>query len=192
MKKISYNSPVILTYAFICLVFTVLNVVSAGWLNAHILALPGSIFARPSLSPHLITYIFGHAGFSHFAGNTILLLLVGPIAEEKYGSKRLIIMMLSTAILTGVVNSILFKSGLIGASGIVFLLIILSAFTSMKDKKVPLSLILVVICYLGQEIFNGIFANDEVSQFAHIFGGIMGLFWGFFYARRGIPSSSSK
>ena len=34
-------------------------------------------------------YIFGHASFSHFFGNVSILLLLGPIVEERFGSKLL-------------------------------------------------------------------------------------------------------
>ncbi|MDY4507258.1 MAG: rhomboid family intramembrane serine protease [Candidatus Faecousia sp.] len=33
------------------------------------------------------THVFGHVGFDHFLGNAMCLLLIGPMLEEKYGSK---------------------------------------------------------------------------------------------------------
>jgi len=71
--------------------------------------------------------------------------------------------------------------GIMGASGIVFMLIVLSAFTNIQQGKIPLTLILVVICYLGNEVLTGVLSTDNISQFGHIAGGIMGMIWGFIY-----------
>ncbi|MDE6785064.1 MAG: rhomboid family intramembrane serine protease, partial [Ruminococcus sp.] len=90
----------------------------------------------------------------------------------------------TTAIITAVINGLFFSYGIIGASGIVFMLIILSSFANAEKGKIPLSLILVAICYLGTEVFNGIFAKDNISQFAHIAGGVMGIIWGLIMQNR--------
>lgn len=177
-NKISYNSPVILSFVIICAVIYLLDVITNT-------AVSNFLALRKALSFQLVTYIFAHSGLEHLTGNMTLLLLVGPVAEEKYGSKNLLLMIFSTSIISGVLNCLLFHTGILGASGIVFLMIILSAFTNFEKGKIPLTLILVVIFYLGNEIVNGIFASDNVSQFGHIAGGIMGLFWGFFYIYSG-------
>ena len=73
-----------------------------------------------------------------------------------------------------------YPHALIGASGIVFMMIILSAFTNVKKGEIPLSLLLVAAIYLGREIVSA-FTPDSVSQFGHIMGGLFGLFWGIYY-----------
>lgn len=184
--KLSYNSPVILTFAAICLISLVL-----GWItklgSTRLLFVcygHGSIL-NPLTYVRAITYVFGHADFSHFAGNMALLLLIGPIVEERYGSWNLAIMMLVTAIAGGVLNTLFFSTGILGASGIVFMLIILSAFGNMKKGEIPLTLILVAAIYLGREIYSGIAVVDSVSHFGHICGGVSGLSFGtWFYIKR--------
>ena len=57
---------------------------------------------------------------------------------------------------------------LLGASGVVFALILLSSFTSMKEGEIPLTFILVAALYIGQQIYQGIFVNDNVSNLTHI------------------------
>ncbi len=172
--KISYNSPVVLSYVIVCAVLLLLNYLTLGMVN-NLLVL------RKAFSLRLVTYIFAHADISHLTGNMTLMLLVGPVAEEKYGSKNLLIMIFSTAVISGFLNCLLFHTGILGASGIVFMMIILSAFTNFEKGKIPLSLILVVIFYLGNEILAGLFESDNISQFGHIAGGIMGLVWGFYH-----------
>jgi len=55
-----------------------------------------------------------------------------------------------TALVTGLVQFIFFPhSALLGASGIVFMMIVLSSFTESRGGGIPITLILVVIFYLG-------------------------------------------
>lgn len=172
--KISYNSPVVLTFVLLCSLLLAVNTLTAGAVNKFLML-------KSALSPQLLTYIFAHADISHLTGNMMLMLLVGPVVEEKYGSGRLVLMILVTAALSGFLNAVLFHVAIIGASGIVFMMIVLSAFTNIQSGKIPLSLILVVICYLGNEILTGVLTTDDVSQFGHIAGGVMGLIFGFIF-----------
>ena len=61
----------------------------------------------------------------------------------------------------------------------VFAFILLSSVTSFKEGEIPLTFILVAVIYLGQQIFEGIFAQDNISNMAHIIGGIVGAVMGF-------------
>ena len=186
LKKLHYNSPVVLTYAVICVAMLVLNYITLGWLNNNLLA----CYGHPSLINPLtyvraVLHVTGHAGWDHLFNNMILLLLVGPAVEERYGSPNLVIMIVCNAIITAVVNGIFFSTGLIGASGVVFMMIILSAFTNMQKGKIPITLILVSLMYLGRELSNAITSpNDGISQMAHIVGGVVGLFFGFYYYKK--------
>ena len=53
-------------------------------------------------------------------------------------------------------------------------MIILSSVTCVKDDKIPLTLIVIVILYLGEQIADGLFVKDNISQLTHIVGGICG------------------
>ena len=181
--KLTYNCPVVLTYAAVCLVMLGVDWLTQGWLNKHVMVCYGHpSWLDPMSYVRCVTYFFGHSGWSHYASNMLLMLLVGPVVEEKYGSGNLAFMIVITGIASGIVNSLFFGTGIIGASGIVFMMIILSAFTNMRKGEIPLSLILVAAIYLGREIVNA-FTPDSVSQFGHIMGGLFGLFWGIYYYR---------
>lgn len=181
--KLTYNCPVVLTYAAICLALVLVDMLTQGWLNANVMICRGHpSWLNPMTYVRCVTYFFGHSGWSHYASNMLLMLLVGPVVEEKYGSGNLAFMILITGIASGIVNSLFFDTGIIGASGIVFMMIILSAFTNMRKGEIPLSLILVAAIYLGREIVSA-FTPDTVSQFGHILGGLFGLFWGIYYYR---------
>lgn len=183
--KLTYNSPVILTFAAMCLVVLILDWLTRGFTNRLLFICYGhGNPLNPLTYLRAFTYVFGHSGFSHFAGNMTMLLLVGPIVEERYGSWNLAIMMFITAVAGGILNTVFFSTGILGASGIVFLLIILSAFGNMKRGEIPLTLILIAVVYLGQEIYLGITANDDISHFGHICGGVSGLGFGIWFQKK--------
>jgi len=126
-----------------------------------------------------LTYIFGHADFEHVIGNLSIILLLGPLVELKFGWQKFSLMVVSTAILTAILHTLLWDNGLIGASGIAFMLIVLTSLLNTRGKDIPITFILVVLLFLGQEIYSS-FKNDQISHFAHLFGGAMGAFWGFY------------
>lgn len=139
-----------------------------------------SSLADPLTYLRLFTHVLGHAGYSHYMGNMLLLLLVGPPLEEKYGSRTLLLTIAVTALVTGLAQFIFFpQTALLGASGVVFMMIVLSSFTEMKKGGIPITLILVVVFYLGGELVDGLKNTDNISQLTHIVGGVCGMVFGF-------------
>ncbi|MBN1699736.1 MAG: rhomboid family intramembrane serine protease [Spirochaetales bacterium] len=128
----------------------------------------------------LFTHAIGHASWPHLLGNFTFILLIGPILEERYGSGLLVLMMLVTAFSTGVLNVLFFPTGLLGASGIVFMFILLTSFTNVRRGEIPITFILVVLLFVGQEVYRAIAEQNNVSEFAHIIGGFFGALFGFF------------
>lgn len=179
-KKISFNSPVILTFSLICLVALILGIVTNGATTTSLF----SVYRAPLTSPltyiRFIGHVFGHANVEHFLGNITLLLVIGPMLEEKYGSANIIFVFLVTALITGIINFIFFPQvQLLGASGIVFACILLTSFTGFKDGKIPLTFILVAIVYIGGQVYDAIFVQDNVSNLTHIVGGGVGSILGY-------------
>ncbi|MCM1577210.1 MAG: rhomboid family intramembrane serine protease, partial [Ruminococcus sp.] len=148
-----------------------------------------SVYRSPLSDPltylRLFTHVLGHSGISHYMGNFTVILLVGPMLEEKYGGKRLLSMIAFTAAVTGLINMIFFPgTALLGASGIAFMMILLSSYANSRSGEIPLTLIFVAVLYLGAEILNGIFAADNISQMAHIIGGICGGVFGWLISKK--------
>lgn len=182
MKKlvIRFNSPVILTFALLSLLALVLDGLTHGSTTADFFCVYRSSFGDPLTYVRFFGHVLGHSGYSHYISNMLLLLLVGPALEEKYGCRTIFMTIAVTALVTGVVHFVFFPTtSLLGASGIVFMMIVLSSFTEMKKGGIPITLILVVIFYLGGELADGIFNSDNISQLTHIVGGVCGMFFGF-------------
>ena len=129
----------------------------------------------------MVGHVFGHSDWTHFMNNFMIILLVGPMIEEKYGSINLLIRMGITAVVTAIVNMIISKEGILGASGIAFMLIILSSLVNIENGKIPITLILICLFYIVNEIITGITKKDNVSHLSHIIGAVCGGILGIFY-----------
>lgn len=184
--KIRYNSPVVLTFSLLCIAVYVVDLVAGmgnapntvGPITRQFFTLSGIFdWSNPLDYVRLFSYTMGHANQAHIMGNMSIFLLIAPIMEEKYGSRRILFMMLATAIVTGVLQILLFDTALLGASGIVFMFIVLVSFANVQKGSIPLTFILVVLFFIGQEIIHSLQANN-VSEYAHIMGGVMGGIFG--------------
>ncbi len=174
--KIKFNSPFILSFTIIA--FLEVLFLSKSTLQTYFI-LPGSLhLSEPSFYLKLFLWPAGHANFRHFANNFIIILLVGPMLEEKIGTKKLIILVLITILITDFIHIFFFSGGLLGASGIVFLFIILSSFTNTSKGEIPLTFLLVAIVFLGTEFFK-MGSRDHIAHYAHLLGGLVGGFIGF-------------
>ena len=175
--KLKFNSPVILGFSLACVGVFLLNKLMAGQLMAYF-SLGNVNLSNPVSVLTLFTHVLGHANWEHLIGNLTFVLLVGPIIEEKYGSNWTLLMIVFTAFMTGIFNLLFFHSGLMGASGIVFMLILLVSFTNSKSGEIPITFILIAILFIGKEVIQSL-QQDQISQFAHIMGGICGSIFGF-------------
>ncbi|MCR5825751.1 MAG: rhomboid family intramembrane serine protease [Oscillospiraceae bacterium] len=180
MIRIRYNAPVVLTFALLALLTLPLNVLTAGWTTPHLFSVYRCSLLDPLAYVRFFGHALGHSGLPHYFNNMLLMLLVGPPLEEKYGSRALLLFIAITALATGLAEFILFpNSVLLGASGVVFMMIVLSSFTSTNRGGIPLTMLLVVLLYLGGEVVNGLVNTDNISQLAHIVGGVCGMVIGF-------------
>ena len=182
---ISFNSPVILSFAAICFAALILDFITKGATTNTFFSVYRSSLLSPWTYVRFIGHIFGHAGWEHFIGNIMMILVVGPLLEEKYGSSSILLAIATTALVTGLANFILFpQKQLLGASGVVFAFILLASFTSLREGEIPLTFILVALIYMGEQIYEGIFIHDNVSNLTHIFGGLIGSGFGYAMNKR--------
>lgn len=177
--RLRYNAPVTLTFALLSAVVLAIDQLTGGALTKNYFSIGPSLNWGNILQwPRLVLFVVGHASWNHLISNFAFILLLGPILEEKYGSGRLFFMMFVTALVTGLLNVLFLPTGLLGASGIVFMMIILVSFTNIQRGDIPLTFLFVIVLYLAREVVNSLH-QDNISQFAHILGGIIGSIFGF-------------
>lgn len=177
---------------FVLLSFTALlaDTLSGGAASIYLFSVYRSNLSDPLAYVRIFAHVFGHSSFEHFFNNFLIILLVGPALEERYGSIKMIIMIMVTAILTGLVH-ITFSSEtrLLGASGVAFMMIVLSSFVSLNKGRLPLTFLLCIVAYIGKEISAQLAVNAnsavvaQVSYVTHIVGGFCGAGFGFWLNR---------
>ncbi|MBR2246955.1 MAG: rhomboid family intramembrane serine protease [Bacilli bacterium] len=178
MDYLEYNSFVTLTLFFISLGILILDKIFFGVLTKYIFSTERASLLNPLTYVRFFTHILGHADWNHLSNNYLKILLLGPLIEEKYGSMNFFIMIMITAFVVGIANFIKGKTCLKGASSIAFMMIILSAFVNITENKIPITLVLIIIFYVVDEMV-ALFKKDNVAHDAHLVGGICGLVFGF-------------
>ena len=177
--KLQYNSPVVLSFALAGLVVLFLDYMTRGASTAKFFCVYHCPLTDISAYPRFVLHVLGHSSYSHYISNMMFILVVGPPLEEKYGSRNLLFAILLTALVSGLVQWLFFPgTALLGASGIVFMMIVMSSLGGMKNGCIPITLILVLVLYIGGEIVDGVVLRDNISQLTHIIGGICGALLG--------------
>lgn len=173
-----YNAYVTLSMFFISLITLGLNYITKGKANKYLFSTEKASLLNPLTYIRFFTHVLGHRDWQHFSNNYLKILLLGPLIEEKYGWLNFLLMILITALVTGIVNYFKKNTRLLGASNISFMLIVLSAFVNVTENKIPLTLVLIILFYIIDEIKN-IRKKDNIAHYGHITGAICGAVFGF-------------
>jgi len=177
--KFHYNSPVVLSFALISLGVLALDYFTDSYTTLRFFSVYRSSLRDIYSYPRFVLHVLGHAGYSHYIANMMMILVVGPPLEERYGSRNLFWAIFMTALVSGLFHWLAFPgTALMGASGIVFMMIVMSSLAGMKDGCIPITLVLVAVLYLGGEVVDGFMLRDNVSQLTHVLGGICGAILG--------------
>ena len=189
--KVSYDAPVTLSFVIICALFFLLNnFVIKNDVLGKVLASPTTqagalpfIVKQPLSYLRLLLYIFGAGSGPVSAGagsvlitNLILIMLLGPAMEERYGSVIIGIMIFVSALFAGVLNACFCADSLVGAVPVVCMMIFLNAFMSFSKKTFPLSFAAVIVLFVFLEIFSG---AGAVKIIICIAGGLCGSLFAF-------------
>jgi len=187
--KVAYDAPVTLTFVIVSAIIFLLNMLLAksGKVAGFekIFASPTSqagvlpfIPSAPLSYVRLLFYIFGAAagGASLLFTNLILIMLLGPAMEERYGSVIIGIMIFVSALFAGVLNACFCETSLVGAVPLVSMMIFLNAFMSFSKKKFPLSFAAVMVLFVLLQIFSGAGAVQIIICIA---GGLCGSLFAF-------------
>ena len=182
--NIRYNSPVVLTFTLVAALIHVWSGIDGQFVDKYLAAPAYFNYRELGHYTGVLGHIFGHVDLNHLRNNFLLILLVGPLLEERHGSVRLLQMIIITALATGITNALFFDTRLIGASGIAFMMILLASFSNFNRGEIPLTFILIAVLFLGREVTQSLQA-DKISQFSHLLGGFFGACFGFFGRKPG-------
>ena len=179
--KLKYNAFVTLSFTFLCIGILAVKDLAFPYLIRDFFTVPShTSFVATKTSSYflLFSHVLGHSDWGHLFANISFILLLGPLLEENYGSFILFVMIVTTAFVTGVLNICFSSQALLGSSGIVFMMILLSSFTNTDADEIPLSFLLVLALFLIKDVFTAV-KSENISQFAHLVGGACGSLFGF-------------
>ena len=183
--RLRYNSPVVLTFALVSLGVLFADQVTGGQLRRLLFSVYSFSPDQPLGYVRLVTHVLGHSSWEHYTGNITLMLVIGPTLEHRYGSHTILLCIVFTAVVTGLAQCMLFPGvALCGASGVVFMMILLASMGGYRGGGIPLTMVAVAIFYLGGEVAAAISVRDNISQLSHILGGVCGAGMGFYLASK--------
>ena len=151
----------------------------------------GMIFIQPW---SIITSMFMHANFSHIFFNMYVLLMFGPLIEQRIGSKRF----LGIYFLSGIVASLGFafyheiilnlSSSAVGASGAIMgiigmVIILVPDLQVLFFFVLPMSMRTAGIIFALFDLF-GVFYIPGIANTAHLFGMATGLIYGWYLLKK--------
>lgn len=182
--KFDYNSIVIISYLLISLGAWLLNIITRGLSNKLLFTSYRSSPLNPLTYLRMFTHSIGHKDLDHLISNFLYILLVGPMIEEKYGSINLLVMLLITSLVIALFNIIFNDYIITGASGNVYMLIVLSSFSNISEGKIPITVILICIFYVISEIKKSLLeGNKKIYHDGHLIGALCGLIFGFLFLK---------
>lgn len=187
--RIKYNAPVSLTFIALSSLILFLNTHVNTFLISDWFTADGTIsfnYSDPVSYVKFITHLLGHTDLGHLMGNAIYLILLGPILEEKYKSITLLGLILTTAIISSLINAFFVDTYMLGASGIVYLFIVLVSFTNIEKGEFPLSVVVVLGFYIYKEISRE--DAGDISIVTHLVGALVGLLYGLLTVMGGLVS----
>mmetsp|Transcript_136659 Transcript_136659/g.262614 ORF Transcript_136659/g.262614 Transcript_136659/m.262614 type:complete len:264 (+) Transcript_136659:66-857(+) len=187
--KLTFDAPVVLGFSAACIAIqAVTSYVWNEFTQTYFSLWPWAYtsFWQPLTYFRVFSQVLGHGGWDHLNGNLTIIILVGPPCETAYGARQLLVIMLLTAFVTSICHYALApKFALqLGASGIVFMLIMLNSLREHQAGKLRVSFLALLGLWVWKEakgfVQNRVGGFDGISHLAHLFGAVVGALAGFF------------
>lgn len=207
--RLTYDFPVTVTFVLAALlVFVLDSFVFKGKLMSSAFVCHGAKtaeipfnFKSPGNIAGLILYVLGNRDWNMLFSNLILILFLGQILEERYGSLMLGIMTFISTLVGGVLTACISTVPLTGAGSLVFMMLVLVSLTELTKKRIPVYCLTAFILYLAFSFYRnseGIkgadFLQKNVGVLVELIGGITGSIFGFLVSpkKRSAPKKSEK
>ncbi|MEE1182006.1 MAG: rhomboid family intramembrane serine protease [Treponema sp.] len=206
--KITFDFPVTVTFVIAAVVvFLIDSFLLKGKISSVLIchgskqaAIPFNFKSAADFTG-LIFYVFGNASWEMLFANLIVILLLGQILEERYGSLMLGLMMFISVLISGVLTVCVSTVPLSGAGCVIFMMAVLVSLTELTKKRIPLSCLLVFVLFLAFEIYRntkGAAGSNAMQKVCGVLiemvGGICGSIFGFLVLpkKRAVKASSKK
>ncbi len=175
--RLSFDYPVTLIFVILCIVFGFLAKLIPelqSILSCPTCASGQNPFNFKSISDYfrLILYPLGFSDWNVLTSHLVFILFLCPKVEQVFGKSILSLLLFVCVIFSGVVCVCFSNSVMVGTSGIVFMLLILSFYSYIDKKEIPLSYVLLAIIYFSNEIIH-IFSTNSLVVFCQFAGALV-------------------
>lgn len=181
---LKYNAPVSLTLALLSLLALALGELTDGWATQNLFSFYKSALTDYLTYPRAIFHVLGNTDLTVCTSNIILLLVIGPAAEERFGSVKVLTAVLLTAIAGALVVWFVYpEASIMGARSLLFMMMILAGFASARSGSVPITLVLILLLFIGREVVETLSAGMSLQTLTDIAAGAVGLLLGLAFSR---------
>lgn len=192
LKLFVIDSPFILGTMGVCIVVQVVtDRIYAEFTQQYFALWPWAYtsFLNPMTYVRIFTQVIGHGGWDHLVGNLTTLILVGPPCEEHFGTWKLFLCVVIMAIATSFFHYLFAPAHAmqLGASGMVFELIVLHSLIHHRSGKIRASFVVLLLLWVWKEVqgfahnLHAAGGGDGISHVAHFFGAAVGAFMGLLF-----------
>jgi rhomboid protease GluP len=187
---VTFNCPI--TLAFLVVVFIVQLAFQTNFSDLfHNLFSVSKPFEWANSSSYLslLLFVFSDDGkWQNISNPLLLIVLIGPIVEERVGPIQLVVAGIATTLITSLLHAILFSSNLYGPTCLAYMLVFMASYVNVRKGHAPLSFILVLV--LVVLVSADQWTEDLRTAFPMITGSLMGWFWARMTSRV-LPQASS-
>ena len=169
----------VLALLFVNIAMFILQIVLSGVGFTELLLLrKGDLFTRPWT---LLTSMFLHGGFSHILFNMFVLMMFGPLLEQRIGTRRFLGLYFGSGLLAAAVSSFVYESAL-GASGAIMgllgmIIVLMPYLRVLFFFIIPMPMWIAGIVIALIDIL-GVFYPGGIANIAHLVGMATGLVYG--------------
>jgi rhomboid protease GluP len=180
------RTPVTWTLLIVITIVFAFEAVTNAWNNDDLLIAMGALMPHVERSGEwwrVLTSMFLHGGWLHWAANSWTLYQLGTLFELLFGSRRFAITYFVSGIVAGIASSMYLHGPAVGASGAIFGILgafIFSVWRSPQYRHQPWtkSLIAQLVFWIAVNIVIS-YRFPFIDKVAHLAGLITGLFLGF-------------
>lgn len=186
IEAVDIDAPLTLSFCLLCIIVQSLAFFFGDKITMNYFAVPSwnrFYIYKPISYFTMFTQTIGHSTWSHLYGNIVHILLVGPACEREFGMFSMIKIMSWTAVVSSLTHILLGPSNTLqlGASGIVFMFILLNSLLDARAGRIPLTFLCQVTLWCYKEIFAHLFSSTSgVSHLAHLSGALVGTAAGYY------------
>lgn len=194
---IKYDSPVILTFAIASFIVFALDffVFKKDFIKEFFVCHASKVFgdyeafnfkAFPDY-PKMIFHELGSTSWHSLLTGILIIMILGPSVEEKFGSVFTGLMIFMTSLISGILTATISHYTLTGSTGVIFTFMILSLITDISKKSFSLSAFFIFVVFIAIQLLESgneeknfiLFMQKNTGLFIEMIGGICGSLFGF-------------